>query len=246
MNDNEEDNQSFLSHLEALRTTLLKCFYVLGAVLPLAFYFSPKILNKLIKIVLSGNDIAVNYFSPAEVFILQIKTALVVDLIVCSPFIAKNLWDFILPALYDNEKKFIKSSVFLSVLLFLSGVSFCLFVILPCIINFGLTFQASDIKPMFGISNIVNLSLWLCVIFGLMFQIPVITFWLITNDIFSYESIANKRSYVIVILLIAAGILTPPDVVSQVMLALPTYLLFEAGLFFSKLKFKNKKGLPRD
>lgn len=235
-----EDNESLIYHLEALRNTLIKCFVSVAVVLPFAFVAAPKALNYLIKILIGNNKITLNYFSPAEVFLLQIKIALVIDLIICFPYIAKKLWDFVLPALYEHEKKFIKSIVFVSSTLFAFGVLFCIFVLLPLIINFGVSFATSDIQAVFGISNVINLSLWMALIFGLMFQVPLITYMLIKWDIISYESVSNKRSYIIVILLIIAAILTPPDVVSQITLFLPTYLLFELGLLFSKKK-KTKK-----
>lgn len=228
------DNESLISHLEALRETLLKCFISLALVLPFTLFLAPKVLNYLIKILIGTNNITFNYFSPTEVFILQIKMAVVIDLVICFPYIAKKLWDFILPALYDNERKFIKSTVLLSSGLFICGVIFCLFLILPLIINFGMSFATSNIQAVFGISNVINLSLWLAVVFGLMFQMPLITHSLIKSGFVDYETIADKRPYIVVGLLIAAAVLTPPDVVSQVMLFAPTYALFELGLLFSK------------
>ncbi len=234
-----EDNETLISHLEALRETLLKCFISLGAVLPFTLFLAPKALNYLIKILIGTNKVTFNYFSPAEVFILQIKMAVVIDLIICFPYIAKKLWDFILPALYEHERKFIKSIVMVSSGLFVCGVVFCLFLILPLIINFGISFATSDIKAVFGISNVINLSLWLAVVFGLMFQMPLITYSLIKSGFVDYKTIADKRPYVVVGLLVIAAVLTPPDVVSQVMLFIPAYALFELGLLFSK-RVKNE------
>lgn len=231
-----KDNESLISHLEALRETLLKCFISLGVVLPFAFFLAPKALDYLINILIGQNKITFNYFSPTEVFLLQIKIAIVIDLIICFPYIAKKLWDFILPALYENERKFIKSIVFLSSGLFICGVLFCLFFILPLIINFGISFSSSNIQAVFGISNVVTLSLWLAVVFGLMFQMPLITHSLIKSGILDYETIADKRPFVVIGLLILSAILTPPDIISQVMLFIPTYALFELGLLFSRGK----------
>ena len=236
MPEQNDDNESLIYHLEALRSTLIRCFVSVAVVLPFTFFAAPKALNYLIKILIGNNKITLNYFSPAEVFLLQIKIALVIDLIICFPYIVKNIWDFILPALYEHEKKFIKSIVLVSSTLFIAGVLFCIFILLPLIINFGVSFATPDIQAVFGISNVINLSLWLAVIFGLTFQVPLITYYLIKCDIISYESVSSKRSYIIVILLIIAAILTPPDVVSQITLFIPTYLLFELGLLFSKKK----------
>ncbi len=233
---NNDDNESIISHLEALRQTLLKCMYSIAIVLPFMFYFAPKILSRFIKIILGSNKVTLNFFSPAEVFIIQIKMAVLMSVIICFPYIAKQLWNFILPALYDNEKKIIKSLVFISSFLFTAGIVFCIFMILPLIIKFGLSFQSENIQAVFRISEVINLGLWLSLAFGLMFQLPIITFYLIKSDILSYSSVAGKRPYVVVALLVLAGILTPPDVISQLMLAVPSYLLFEGGLLFAKLK----------
>lgn len=230
----EDNNESLISHLEALRETLLRCLYSVAVILPIAFFIAPKALNFLINTILNGSNITLNYFSPAEVFLIQIKTAVIIDLIICFPYMAKQIWNFILPALYEHEKRFIKSIVFISSLLFILGVIFCILFILPLIMKFGESFMTNNIQAVWGISNVINLSLWLSIVFGVMFQVPLITFSLIKSGIISYNSVADKRPYIIVGLLLVSGFLTPPDVISQLMLAVPTYLLFETGLLFSK------------
>lgn len=237
----EDKDESIISHIEAFRTMLLKCIKAVGIVLIPMLLVAPKCLDFFINLILRGNNISLNYFSPAEVFIIQIKFAFVLDIILCFPYIAKQVWNFCVPALYDHERKFIKSIVFTSSALFILGSMFCLFVILPLIINFGMSFSTSKIQAVLGISNVVNLSIWLILAFGVMFQLPLVTHALIKSDIVSYDTIKNSRPYVIVGLLIIAGILTPPDVVSQVMLFTPTYLLFELGLLFSRSKSKNEE-----
>ena len=127
-----------------------------------------------------------------EVFVLQIKTAVVLDILICSPYIAKNIWEFVLPALHDNERRFIRSIVLSSCILFIFGALFCVFFILPLLVNFGLSFATPNIRAVFGV-------------FGI---------------------------------LLLAALLTPPDIVSQLMLAVPTYALFETSLFFSRPKQK--------
>lgn len=235
-----DKDESLISHLEALRSALLKCFTAIAIVLPFMFYISPKALDFLTKLLIGNNNITLNYFSPMEVFILQIKLALLLDVVICFPYIAKNLWDFLLPALYENEVKFIKSIVVTSALLFVFGVTFCLFLILPLIINFGVSFGGNNIQAVFGISNVMNLALGLALVFGLMFQVPLVTNMLIRWNIVSYEDISSKRPYVVTGLLVASALLTPPDIVSQIFLFGPTYLLFELGLLFSKKEKKSE------
>ena len=231
---NDDKDQSIVAHLEELRGTILRCLIAVALVLPFVFYFSNNILELLTKLSIGKNEITLNYFSPMEVFLLQLKLSLLIDLVICFPYIVKNLWDFILPALYENERKFIGSIVITSSLLFAFGVLFCLFVIVPMIINFGISFSSKEIHAMFGISNIVNLALNLALVFGLMFQIPLVVNMLIRWDIIDYESISKYRPYVAVVLLIFSALLTPPDIVSQILLFIPTYFLFELGLIFSK------------
>lgn len=233
----EDKDESLVSHLEALRSTLIKCLTALGIGIVPMFLVAPYCMDLLIKIMITDNNIALNYFSPMEVFILQIKMAVVLDLLLCFPYIARKIWEFLLPGLLENERCFIRSIVLSSGFLFITGVLFCLFFILPLVINFGISFATADIKAVFGVSNIISLALWLSVVFGIMFQFPLITFSLIRSGIVSYESMKDKRPYIFVGILIIAAFLTPPDVVSQTMLAVPTYLLFEIGLYFSHKNF---------
>ena len=235
----EQDEGSLISHLEALRETLLKCIIALCIVLPLGIYLAPKFLDVLILVITRNSSITFNYFSPIEVFLLQLKTAFVLDFVICFPYTVKKIWDFILPALYDHEKSFIKKTAFFSCLLFILGVMFCIFIIMPMVINFGISFSSGNINPVFGISNVINLTLWMALAFGLMFQAPLITIALIKLGVISYESVSDKRPYVVVLILILAAIFTPPDVVSQLMVGIPTYLLFEAGLLVAR-KYKTE------
>lgn len=230
----EQEEGSLISHLEALRETLLKCIIALCCVLPAGLYLAPKFLNWLISVITRNGSVAFNYFSPMEVFLLQLKSALVLDFVISFPYIIKKLWNFILPALYEHEKRFIKKIVLCSCLLFVAGVAFCVFLIMPMVINFGLSFASGNVNPVFGISNVINLTLWMSVAFGVMFQTPLVTIALIKSGVISYDSVSDKRPYVIVLILILAAIFTPPDVVSQLMLGIPTYLLFEAGLLVAK------------
>lgn len=142
----EKRQESLIEHLEALRSTLIKCFAALGIGLLPMFLAAPDCIDLLIRIMTSGNNISLNYFSPMEVFVLQIKTAVVLDILICSPYIAKNIWEFVLPALHDNERRFIRSIVLSSCILFIFGALFCVFFILPLLINFGLSFATPNIR----------------------------------------------------------------------------------------------------
>lgn len=226
---------SLVKHLEALRIVLIKCLLALAiGILPL-FFITPYILDAFINVIMRYETVKLNFFSPLEVFILQIKIALLLDILVCFPYMTKQIWTFVLPGLYNNERKFIKSIVISSGALFIFGVLFCLFLILPLVIRFGMSFVTDNLQAVFGIANIVSLSLWLSFVFGIMFQFPLVTCVLLRSNIIDYKTMKNKRAYVFVGILIISALLTPPDIISQIMLTAPTYALFEIGLFFGKM-----------
>ena len=230
----EDKDENLVAHLEALRSMLIRCLTAIAVGLLPMILIAPYFLDWLIKTIIADSPVTLNFFSPAEVFILQIKLAVVLDLAVCFPYIAKQVWNFVLPALYDNERRFIRSIVLVSSLLFCTGVVFCIFLILPLIIKFGVSFSSEDLKAVFGISNVIGLSLWLAVAFGIMFQFPLVTYSLIRSGIASYEAVKSKRRYIFIAILVVAAFLTPPDIVSQLLLALPTYGIFEGGLYFAR------------
>lgn len=223
-----------IDHLEALRTVLVRSLIALAIGLLPMFAAAPYIMDALIRVIMAKNILVLNYFTPLEVFVLQIKIALLFDVLLCFPYIAKQVWKFVCPALYSDERKFIKSAVLSSSILFVFGVLSCLFLILPPIMRFGMSFAGNMLRPMWGIGNVLSLALWLSFIFGLMFQFPLIIHILLRFGIVSYDTVKNKRAYVFTGILILSALLTPPDIISQIMLTLPTYGLFEIGLFFGK------------
>ena len=235
-----DEDKSLIAHLEELRSALIKCFVSVALVLPFAFYFSPKALKLFIKILIGNQNISFNFFSPMEVFLVQLKLALLISVVVAFPYIIKKIWDYVAPALYDNERKFIRNLVFFSTILFFLGCSFCLFLILPLIVNFGMSFSGGNLNAVFGLGNIINLSLGLIFVFGLMFQIPLVVKFLAKTGIISISSISSLRPYIVVILLFICAILTPPDIISQLLLFVPVYMLFELGIFLSRGKDKNE------
>lgn len=229
-----EENDDIVAHFDALRNVLIKCLKVLAVGFLPIFLVAPYLLNVLLHIITRDNVSTLNYFSPLEVFILQIKTAAVVDILVCFPYICAQFWSFAAPALYRRERRFIKSIILSAGLLFLVGIMFCLFIIMPFIIRFGMSFATAEVHAVFGIGHVISLALRLSIIFGFMFQFPLITYTLIKSKTVDYATMKNMRAYVLVGILIFSALLTPPDVISQLMLSLPTYALFELGLFCGK------------
>ena len=234
-----DQEATLVSHLEALRWALIRSFVALAIFIVPLFLVSPYILDWCCEQIALQADVKLHYFSPMEVFLLQLKISALLDCVICSPYIAWNFWQFVLPALYDREKKFIRSIVALTSLLFIAGVAFCLIVCFPLVVQFGMSFAGDMLQPVFGVSNLVSLALWLSLAFGCMFQFPLVTYALVRAGIVEYETVCSKRPYVVVGILLLAAFLTPPDIVSQLLLGLPTYLLFETGLLAAR-RFKKR------
>ncbi|MBR4785061.1 MAG: twin-arginine translocase subunit TatC [Fibrobacter sp.] len=234
MSPENGQESTLVSHLEALRHALIRSFVALGIGIVPLFLLSPYILDWFCEQIAVQAGLTLHYFSPMEVFLLQVKIAALLDCVLFSPYIAWNIWQFVLPALYDNERKFIRSIAALTSLLFIAGVAFCLVVCFPLVVKFGMSFANGMLEPVFGISNLVSLAIWLSLAFGCMFQFPLVTYALIRAGIVSYGTVCDKRPYVVVAILLVAALLTPPDIVSQILLGAPTYLLFEAGLLAAR------------
>ena len=231
----QEQESSLITHLEALRRVMLRSLGALAIGIVPLFIVSPYVLDWFCKQIILQGGVTLHYFSPMEVFLLQLKISALLDCVLFSPYIAWNVWQFVLPALYDNEKKFIRSMVALTSFLFVAGVAFCLIVCFPLVVRFGMSFAGENLQPIFGVSNLVSLALWLSLAFGCMFQFPLVTYALIRGGVVDYKTVCNKRPYVVVAILVFAALLTPPDIISQLMLGLPTYLLFEMGLLAARV-----------
>lgn len=236
----DSQEQTLVSHLEALRTALIHCFVALGIGIIPMFLLSSHVLDWFSAELVAQSGATLHYFSPMEVFLLQLKIAALMDCVICSPYIAWNLWKFVLPGLYENERKFVRSIVWMTSGLFISGVVFCLGICFPLVVRFGMSFESANLQPIFGVENIVTLALWLSLAFGCMFQFPLVTYALIRSGVVYYETVCHARPYVVVAILVLAALLTPPDIISQLILGAPTYLLFEAGLLAAR-KYKGEQ-----
>ncbi len=230
----EDGENTLIAHLEALRRTLLRIFAASALLYPAAFFLSPRVIRFLVHWCFPPDQGQLHYFAPLEVFWVQLKLSLVLALAMAYPWNIFQIWHFLLPALYRKERKVLGWWIVFSSALFFAGIAFCIGLILPMLMRFSGGFATPELRPMLGLANFLHLAGWLMLAFGLMFQSPVLVLLSVRFGIISAESLKRKRPYVLTGILIAAAILTPPDVVSQLMLALPTWLLFECGLLFAQ------------
>ena len=229
----DKDGNNLIAHLEALRTALWKIILVTAVLYPIGYFASPYIIRWLTKWCFPGGG-KLYYFTPMEVFWVQLKLALVLSLVAAYPWNMRQLWNFVLPALYPGERRALGWWLVFSTLLFLSGGTFCVAAILPLLMRFSHGFATPELTPMLGLSEFLELSGWLTLSFGLMFQAPIVVLLAVRFGLVSADSLAKKRPYVVTAILVLAALLTPPDIVSQVMLAVPTWLLFELGLLLAR------------
>ena len=232
----DDREMPFIAHLIELRSRLLKIItVVLLAFLGLA-PFADRIYTYLAGPLLKhlpeqSTMIAIDVASP---FLTPFKLALVVAIFLTLPFSLYQIWAFVAPGLYRHEKRLLLPLLFFSTLLFYAGAAFAYFVVLPLVFQFLTATAPQGVAVMTDIARYLDFVLTLFFAFGLAFQVPIATIVLVWSGITTRESLARKRPYVIVAAFVIGMLLTPPDVISQTLLAVPMWLLYELGLLFSR------------
>jgi sec-independent protein translocase protein TatC len=233
---------TFTDHLLELRNRLLiiisAIFFCAILLTPFANSIYSFLASPLLNVLPEGSSmIAVDVASP---FLAPFKLILLLSVAITFPISVYNFWAFISPGLYSNEKKFIAPILISSTLLFYFGIIFAYSIVFPLIFNFFSSIAPQGVEIATDISSFLNFVIKLFFAFGLAFEVPIITFLLVFFEISSINSLSKKRPYIIVMAFILGMILTPPDVISQILLAVPIWLLFELGLLLARLLNKNK------
>ena len=231
-------NDSISSHLLELRSRLLKViilFSVLSIIgIPFAAEIYSFVADPLVATLPAGTSmIATGVASP---FMAPIKLVLYVALLFTMPWLFIQIWMFISPGLYENEKSFTAPLMASTIILFFCGVSFAFFIVCPIIFKFFIGMAPSSIQVITDINEYLGFIFKLVFAFGIAFEIPVATVLLVNSKIVTKRSLTKARPYLIVVFLIIGMLLTPPDIFSQLFLAFPMWLLFEIGILLSKNK----------
>ncbi len=235
MSANEE--QTFLGHLEVLRFVLFKIFGTFCLLLIPAWVVSQKLVDLLLEYA-APKGFTLHYFSLMEPFFIRLKMCLTLAFFVSLPFTFYFLWQFVSPGLLEYERKMLKGPLWAAFFLAAFGIVFALLFIVPAIVAFSLSFAGPQMQPVIGIDSFVSMILVSVLACGLLFQFPLILYGLLACGIVELDTLRRHRPAVIVIILTVAAILTPPDVLSQILLAVPTWLLFEASLLLFRLNRK--------
>jgi sec-independent protein translocase protein TatC len=238
-----DNQQSLIAHLIELRDRLLRgviAVLILTAILmpfsnDLYHFLSEPLLRHLPE---TSTMIATEVASP---FLIPFKLTLSTAILLAIPILLYQLWAFIAPGLYDNERKLVFPLLFASTVLFFLGIVFAYYAVFPLIFGFLTQAAPEGVAVMTDISSYLDFVLKLFFAFGIAFEVPIATLLLIWTGASTVESLAEKRPYIIVGAFVIGMLLTPPDIISQTLLALPVWLLFELGLLCSRLLPKKEQ-----
>ena len=244
----EDAKMPFLGHLEELRKRLIACAIAAGAGFVISYIFADRLFQLLIlplKAQLPEGDKLI-YTNLPEMFLTYLKSALVAGILISSPYIFYQLWMFIAPGLYHKERKYVLPFVIFSTILFVGGALFGYFVVFPFGFKFFLSFSNDSIQALPSVKQYFSFSIKLLFAFGVVFELPVIVFFLTKIGVVTPKLMRRKRKYAVLLTFMLAAILTPPDVFTQLMMAAPLLLLYEISIIVSKMAERKKVAEEED
>ncbi len=239
---NQEPEKGFMSHLLELRDRMMRMVLAVLILFIALFGFSEQIFTfvaqPLLSLMPEGTSmIATGVASP---FLVPFKLVLMVSVFIAVPYLLYELWAFIAPGLYKNEKSMAVPLLLSSIILFYCGVAFAYFVLFPLLFGFLIAIAPEGVVMMTDIGQYLDFILAIFFAFGIAFEVPIAVFLLIMIGATTPDALAEKRAYIVVGAFVIGMFLTPPDIISQTILAVPMLLLFEAGLLISRIVLKRR------
>ncbi len=237
-----EERLPFTAHLEELRERLIKASIAVGVGFLVSYFFSQRIFRLLMEPLLKTlpPDSSLIFTGVAEAFFTYLKVSLVAGIFLASPVIIYQLWAFVAPGLYQEERRLLIPVVILSALFFVGGSLFGYFVVFPFGFRYFMSFATDIIKPMPSVKEYFSFSVKLLFAFGLTFELPIFIFFLSRMGMVDHRMLSTYRKYAILLIFSFAAVITPPDVLSQIMLALPMIILYEMGIIVARLFGKKR------
>lgn len=242
--DGSSKHQTMVEHLVELRDRLLRIIVLTVILFLCMFPFANEIysfVSEPLQVLLpeASTMIATDVASP---FLTPFKLVAMLAVFAAMPVILYQAWAFIAPGLYKKERRIVLPLFASSVILFYAGMAFAYYVVFPLVFGFFTSVGPENVTVMTDISSYLNFVLKLFFAFGIAFEIPIVTILLIWTGVVTPQSLASKRPYVVIMCFAIGMLLTPPDVISQTLLAVPMWLLFEIGVFFGRLIYREKTG----
>jgi len=233
----EEDKLPFTGHLEELRKRLITCFIATGIGFVISYGFKERLFEILVRpliLVMESGDKLIFTGLP-EAFFTYLKVSLLTGLMLAAPVIIYQFWMFVAPGLYEKERGLLIPIVFLSSFFFIGGALFGYFIVFPFGFKFFLGFATETIQPLPSMREYLSFSSKLLLAFGLSFELPLVLTFLAKLGLISVDFLKKNRKYALLLFFVGAAILTPPDVVTQIMLALPLMALYELSILGARL-----------
>ena len=240
-NDEEEldpTEMPFLDHLEEFRWALLKSIFAITIGMVLAWFLAEEFIGTITKLAKDA-ELPLMVMQLMAPIMIRLKTALFMGIIITLPFVLYFLWSFISPGLYRREKKIILPFVIGGTVCFFMGASIAYFLIIPIMLKFMKIYFFPDVKTMIDINNFIGLMLKFTIAFGLIFELPLVSFVLAKIGIIKHTLMSKYRRYAIVLIFIVSGVVTPsPDPFSQIAMAIPLLFLYEASIIVARIAGK--------
>jgi sec-independent protein translocase protein TatC len=239
----EDEKLPFTAHLEELRKRLIICFIAVGVGFVISYFFSKKLFEILMHPLLLAMppEEKLIYTGLPEAFFTYLKVAFLAGVLLAVPVIIYQLWMFIAPGLYDKEKRLVVPIVFLSSIFFLGGAFFGYFVVFPFGFKFFMSFASEAIRPLPSMREYLGFSTKLLFAFGVVFELPLFVTFLAKLGIVDVPFLKAKRKYAILLFFVFASILTPPDVITQILMAGPLMLLYEVSIVGARVFGKKRE-----
>ncbi|WP_051656897.1 twin-arginine translocase subunit TatC [Butyrivibrio sp. AE3004] len=241
-----DESRPILTHLRELRQRLIAAaaFIIVGVIVSFVFLCDPAI--RFIEAPLISRNVPVIYTGVSDAFTLRLRISLILGIVLTSPIIFFIIWRFIKPALYENEIWRFRVLFVVGLILFIMGILFCYFAVYTLALDFFLIAGENVATPLFAMDKYLNFLLSFLIPFGVSFELPVVIYMLASHGVVDYRQLVSFRKYVLLIIVTASAILTPPDVISQLMLSVPLFLLYEAGILVARVFNPADRLLIRD
>ncbi|OGP98123.1 MAG: twin arginine-targeting protein translocase TatC [Deltaproteobacteria bacterium RBG_19FT_COMBO_46_9] len=239
---NDDKKQSFLSHLEELRERLIKSFIAVGVGCIIGYIFKEELFNMLLlplKDLLPEGERLIFTGLP-EMFFTYLKTAFIAGILFASPVVFYQIWMFIAPGLYQHEKRYIIPFIFFSTILFVGGALFGYFIVFPLGFKFFLGYSNEYLQALPSVKKYFSLSYKLLLAFGIVFQLPLLIYFMSKMGLVTVDFLRKRRPFAVLMAFIIGAILTPPDIISQIMMAIPLIVLYEIGIIVSMIGSRKK------
>ena len=240
----EDEKLPFTSHLEELRKRLITSSIAVGVGFVIAFGFKERLfgilVQPLVRVMKDGESLI--YTGLPEAFFTYLKVSFLAGLIVASPLLLYQFWMFVAPGLYQKERRLMIPIFILSSFFFIGGALFGYFVVFPWGFKFFLGFATDTIRPLPSMKEYFGFAAKLLLAFGLVFELPLVITFLAKLGIVSVDFLKKNRKYALLLFFAGAAILTPPDVVTQILMALPLMVLYEISILGAKIFGKKKPG----